>query len=107
MSFEPPADLDPAIRAILPEYIRIRLREHQAMLAALEAGDLDAVARAGHRIKGTGTAYGLPELTGLGAALNEAARAGDDPACRELAGKIGDLLAQAAVALGVEPHEEG
>ena len=46
--------------------------------AAVDRSDYDAVRVFGHRLKGTGGAYGMPRLTELGAAI-ERAGAGKKP----------------------------
>ena len=95
-------DLDPAIREILPKYIEIRRREQQELYAALAAGDLEALASMGHRIKGTGASFGLPRMTDLGRELQVAAREGDLEACSGLLRAMDDLLDRAEKALSRE-----
>jgi histidine phosphotransfer protein HptB len=51
-------------------------REDLAHLqAALAANDYDRARRLGHRMKGTGSPYGFPDVTLLGSAIEQAASA--------------------------------
>ncbi|MCA9293443.1 MAG: CHASE domain-containing protein [Phycisphaerales bacterium] len=72
-----PFEDDPALFAIARDW----LTKLPAMLAtargALEQNDLEAVARIGHAIKGTGGSLGMPTFTEPAAALERAARIGD------------------------------
>ncbi len=47
----------------------------ERMKQALEIGDFDAIARAAHDVKGTGTSFGFRAMSVLGATLEEDARA--------------------------------
>ncbi len=71
---------DPALRHLLP-----RLYDSVAELAAeaatgLETGDLDAVARAGHKMRGATACFGVRPLAEAAARLEREAQAGDGPA---------------------------
>ena len=68
--FPPDPEVAEALRAHLVEVI-------PALAAAAAAGQLIALARAGHSLRGMGGAAGAPELSVFGEELEMAARDGD------------------------------
>ena len=66
--------------------------------AALEQGEFDAVRVFGHRLKGTGGAYGVPKLTEIGKAVERAAVDKNSGELRLLAGEVEAYLSQLEVA---------
>ena len=64
--------VDPALAPIMDRYMELRRVELGQLEAALESGDGKAVMGLGHKLKGTGSSYGLDRLTELGAAIEEA-----------------------------------
>jgi HPt (histidine-containing phosphotransfer) domain-containing protein len=76
-----------------------RCRGRMAYLrAALERGEFDAVRVFGHRLKGTGGAYGVPKLTEIGNAVERAAVDKNSDELRHLAGEAEAYLSQLRVA---------
>lgn len=67
-----PLDVDAA--SLLPVFIKTRRRELASLSTLLEAGDFRPIMRIGHNLKGTGTSYGFPQLSDLGARLETSAR---------------------------------
>jgi two-component system chemotaxis response regulator CheY len=59
-------------------FIERRRREIQILRDALAGGDHEEIRRIGHNLKGVGSSFGFPELTGLGGQLESAARGADD-----------------------------
>ncbi len=57
------------IAKLAPAYLAARRSELPEMRRALEGGDFSGVRRLGHNLKGTGTSYGFPGLSALGAAI--------------------------------------
>ncbi len=55
-------------------YIAARRRELPEMLAIVPGGQLDRLRIFGHNMKGTAASFGFPELTKLGAAIEDAAK---------------------------------
>jgi HPt (histidine-containing phosphotransfer) domain-containing protein len=85
---------DPTVAALLPRYLE-RRREDLALLhEALDGGSLDVAVVVGHRMRGSGTAYGIPRITELGTALEKAARSQDIDAVREQAQQLESFLAR-------------
>ena len=61
---------------LVPEYVAARRQDVMTLRERLKGGDLDAIARLGHKMKGAGAGYGLPEVSRLGRGLEDAAREG-------------------------------
>jgi len=92
-------DVDPDLVDLLPGYLRRRRRDERALREALHAGDFETVRRIGHNLKGSGGAYGLPEVSAIGRELEGAGRGRDDSEAarwtRRLAGLLDQLAAPA------------
>ena len=65
------------LREILPGYIERKRADVDALARAIEAEDYEAATVIGHRMKGTGSGYGLDELTRLGGDIERAGTARD------------------------------
>jgi HPt (histidine-containing phosphotransfer) domain-containing protein len=59
-----------------------------ALQTALAAAEFEILRVSGHRLKGTGAAYGFPPLTVIGASIEQAARGRD---AGELQSRIAEL----------------
>jgi len=92
--------VDDDIVNLVPEYIAARRRDVASLRQDLERGDLEAIARLGHKMKGSGSGYGLPVVSRLGGEIEDAARAGDAGAIRPLVdvldGRLGRLRIRSA-----------
>ncbi len=71
----PVADVDMA--ELGARYVGNIRRHPVAIAAALGRGDFEVIRSIGHNLKGTGTSYGLPEITEVGARLEQAAKERD------------------------------
>jgi HPt (histidine-containing phosphotransfer) domain-containing protein len=60
----------------------------QSLKDAMERSDYDFVSMYGHRMKGSGGAYGFPKLTEMGASIEEAARIRNDDELRTCAAAL-------------------
>ena len=69
--------VEEGMEEVVPGYLAKRKADIPLYAAALEKGDMDAIRRLGHRMKGTGTGYGFPALTELGGILEKAAQRAD------------------------------
>ncbi len=67
-------EFDPDILDLLPGYIANRHADVAAIDRALAQGDWETVETLGHRCKGSGGGYGLPEISVAGATLETAAQ---------------------------------
>ncbi len=61
-----------------PRYLASRQKELPLLRELLERSDFDTLRRLSHNMKGTGTSYGFPDISRLGAALEQAAKAGNE-----------------------------
>jgi HPt (histidine-containing phosphotransfer) domain-containing protein len=61
---------------LVQEYLTASRTAAAEMAAACAAGDLERARVLGHRLKGTGRAYGFPYLTEAGAGIEQAAKLG-------------------------------
>lgn len=84
--------VNPVLEAIMPRYIELRHQEQAQLTAAIAAQDAKTVALLGHRLKGSGASYGFPELTTLGAALEQAGNNADFAGATKLAAQVQDYL---------------
>lgn len=70
-------NIDPIVRRLLPGYLARREQEFVRIKDWCEAGSFAEIRMAAHNLSGSGGAYGLPELTRIGRALEVAAEAAD------------------------------
>ena len=70
-------DSAPEMAELRVAYLDRRRAELCGLEQAVHDGDFPAIRKAGHNLKGTGTAYGFEEITEIGRSLEEAAEDGD------------------------------
>src|SRR5438046_928805 len=75
---------------MVTDYVNRYLNALPVAKTALEGSDYEHMRVFGHRLSGTGGAYGIPSLTQIGAAIEAAARREDTA---ELRRQVGDLAA--------------
>ncbi|MBL8220732.1 MAG: response regulator, partial [Bryobacterales bacterium] len=75
-------ELPPAIRALGPAYLNKRRQEVPLILELLAQADYERIATLAHNLKGTGAAYGFPQISVIGAEMEAAAKLGDEDAVR-------------------------
>ena len=90
--------IGPEVQSLIPGFLAVRRREHLWMESCLAERDFVQIARLGHRLKGSGGSFGFPELTTIGARLEDAARAKDTDRCGEALDELGRCLSQAGYA---------
>ena len=78
---------DPFARHLMAQYLERRAQDIEIISTALAESDFDAIVLIGHKLFGSGSAYGLDEVTRLGGQLEGAAEARDSA-------KIGTLLGE-------------
>lgn len=69
--------IDPELESLLPGYLENRDRDLLALRSALAAGNRHEIETIGHRMKGSGGAYGLASISELGAQLESVGRQGE------------------------------
>ncbi len=66
--------VDEELSAILPRFLSNVRKNPPAIAAALARGDYETVRSLGHNMKGTGSSFGLPQISVLGDRLERAAK---------------------------------
>jgi CheY-like chemotaxis protein len=84
--------IDQELSAIVPKYIANLRRNPAGIAAALARADFDTVRSTGHNMKGTGTSFGLPQITAIGDELEVAAKAKDADAIRRITDELVHFL---------------
>lgn len=69
--------IDPIIADLVPGYIEARRAELIELRECIKHCHLEKLAVLGHRLKGSGAGYGFPELTRLGAEIEDGANGQD------------------------------
>lgn len=85
--------VDDAVRELMPDYLRRRAQDVRDIADAVATGRFDSVAFIGHRMSGTGSTFGLPQLSELGGKLEIAGKKRDAGAVGTLLRALQDLLA--------------
>jgi CheY-like chemotaxis protein len=81
-----------SLRRRIPAYIASCEEEVAGIELALASGELASIQEVGHKLKGTGSAYGFPLITRLGRDLEDAAKAGDRIEIAERLAELGSYL---------------
>jgi CheY-like chemotaxis protein/HPt (histidine-containing phosphotransfer) domain-containing protein len=85
-------EMPDGLEEIVPGYLAARLVELPEMMELLAASGFERLALMAHNIKGTGSSYGLPELTRMGAGLENSAKQADSEAVRLQLSELKDYL---------------
>lgn len=89
--------LERQIAALVPRFLAHRAADVGKLRAAVAEADFETIRATAHRMKGAGGAYGFPEISRLGAALEECARARDAAAITGLVANLEDYLGRVEV----------
>jgi PAS domain S-box-containing protein len=92
--------IEPKLRVLIPGYIESRRRDLETMRAALEISDYETIRDVGHKMSGTGGAYGLPRITEIGSLVEQAAREQNPETIRAQTDELARFLARAC---GTQP----
>jgi CheY-like chemotaxis protein/HPt (histidine-containing phosphotransfer) domain-containing protein len=85
--------IDADLAEIVPQYLQEVAQDLAVVQERHAAGDFATIQTIGHNLKGTGTSYGLPNITSIGALIEASARAGHAPEVQSAIRKLGDYLA--------------
>jgi CheY-like chemotaxis protein len=85
-------ELEAKLRALAPGYLSGRRRDLEAIERALERQDYKTIWELGHRMSGTGGAFGFPQITEIGGSLHKAAGERDAEGIRAGITELADLL---------------
>ena len=69
---------DSALAELLPQYFALCQKDLEQLKDACEFRRFGEIRVLGHNLKGSGGAYGFPELSRLGAEIEAAAKAGNE-----------------------------
>ena len=86
--------IDQDLSDLVPGFLIRKREDARAVLAAVEHGDPEAIARLGHKMKGEGGSYGLDAITDLGRELEQAGKDSDFDAARRLGRDLMNFLEQ-------------
>lgn len=82
------------IAAVRPQYLRSRRGDLGVLLAARDAEDLETIRRLGHDMKGSGTSFGFPDVSEIGASIENAAKINSLEAADHAIGRLRAFLHQ-------------
>jgi len=68
--------VDEDLQDLIPGYLENRLKDIEAIRAALAQGDYEAIRSIGHKLKGSGGGYGFDQITEIGRSMEDAAKIG-------------------------------
>jgi signal transduction histidine kinase/HPt (histidine-containing phosphotransfer) domain-containing protein len=86
------APWDEDARALMPSYLKACRADIEAAEAAQDAADFAHQKSVGHRIKGSGATFGLPDVAAAAAALQSAAEATDATAARKALARLSTAI---------------
>ncbi len=89
--------VDAQIAALVPRFLANRAADVGKIRSALAGADFEAIRIAAHGMKGSGGGYGFPEISRLGAEMEESARRRDAAAIGALAASLEAYLARIEV----------
>lgn len=92
--------VDAQIAALVPRFLANRAADVGKIRAALARADFESVRSMAHGMKGAGGGYGFPEISRLGAALEEGARQRDAGAVGALVASLEAYLARIEIETG-------
>lgn len=83
---------DPFARRLIGKYLSHRKDDIEKLKQALAASDFETIRVTGHNLYGSGSAYGLDDISWLGASIENAADARDRKQVERLIGEMTDFL---------------
>lgn len=83
---------DFGIAEILPQYFALCRRDLLNLQSALERNDFEQIRVLGHNLKGSGGAYGFPELSEIGLALETSGKRHDREIAKAEVERLGEFL---------------
>ncbi len=93
---------NPDLIGLIPDFLTRKRGDLQILKDALESGDLTAIARLGHKIKGEGGSFGFNAMSDIGAALEIAGKKGDAASSRQLVADLSEYLEKVDIVEGPE-----
>lgn len=96
-------NINDLVQELVPEYLTLRRQEVIEMLKLLAASDFARLRVISHSLKGSGSSFGFPELSRIGAQLERNAHASDAPSFSQGLARLSDYLET----LGYSPKKSG
>lgn len=90
-------EIDTDLEDLIPEFLDNRHKEIANIAAALDRGDLTALDRLGHNLKGVCGSYGFSEMAELGLLLQESVERHDLEEARRLLARMEDYMQRVRV----------
>jgi PAS domain S-box-containing protein len=84
--------VDASLQDLIPTFLSNRRRDVEAIAAAMEQSDFDAIRIIGHNMKGSGSGYGLDAITDIGDRLEQTAIQGAGDEIRILTSQLARYL---------------
>ena len=85
-------DEDSGLAELIPLYFALCRRDLLSLRTALEGTDFNQVRILGHNLRGSGGAYGFPELSEIGAVIETAGKTKDADLARDGIAKLAGFL---------------
>ncbi len=93
-----PIDIaDPFARRLVGKYLENRKDDVKKLSKALRSGDFETIRVTGHNLYGSGAAYGLDDISWIGAGIENAAKSADREKLERLIGELRDFLTRMRV----------
>jgi HPt (histidine-containing phosphotransfer) domain-containing protein len=92
--------VDAQIAALMPRFLANRAADVGKIRAALARADFETIRSAAHGMNGSGGGYGFPEISRLGAAMEEGAKQRDAVAITALVASLEEYLGRIEVKYG-------
>nr|MBF0220742.1 response regulator [Desulfobulbaceae bacterium] len=89
--------VDADLESLTLLYLKELIEDVEEMRKVASAGDYEALQSSGHRVKGSGGAYGMRYITELGAKIETAAKDHDQKAAGKLLEKLGEYIANVKI----------
>ena len=83
---------DPFARRLIGKYLSHRKDDIEKLKRALAESDFETIRITGHNLYGSGSAYGLDDISWLGASIENAADAKDEEQLKRLIVEMTDFL---------------
>ena len=83
---------DPFARKLVGQYLQNREGDIGKLQDALRRDDFETIRVTGHNLYGSGSAYGLDEVSRIGANLEQAAEQQDSTGVARLVGELAEFL---------------
>lgn len=83
---------DPFARRLVGKYLDNRRGDIDKLKSALEKSDFETIRVTGHNLYGSGAAYGLDDISWMGASIEAAADSKDIPRIERLIGELTAFL---------------